>query len=106
MTNSMVSKNLRSAVVITSTFAALSAGIGIAAAQVVSDPPRLTFQNQGMRENNGHSWRDEARSYQPAQRARARESYSVYDMHGRRVGSDPDPTVRSQLAHDPGQGLD
>jgi len=106
MTNSMVSKNLRSAVVIASTFGALWVGTGITAAQVVSEQPRLTFQDQGIREDNGHSWRDEARSYQPAQRATAREPYSVYDIHGRRVGSDPDPTVRSQLAHDPGQGLD
>src|SRR5262245_28266992 len=32
--------------------------------------------------------------------------YSVYDVRGRYIGSDPDPTVRSQLARDPGQGLD
>ena len=29
---------------------------------------------------------------------------SVYDTRGRYVGSDPDPTVRSQLARDPTQG--
>jgi hypothetical protein len=28
-------------------------------------------------------------------------SYSVYDMRGHYVGSDPDPRIRSQLAHDP-----
>ena len=32
--------------------------------------------------------------------------YSVYDIRGVYVGSDPDPTVRSQLARDPGQGLE
>ena len=32
--------------------------------------------------------------------------YSVYDVRGRYVGSDPDPTVRSQLARDPPQGKD
>ena len=37
-------------------------------------------------------------------RPSARGSYSVYDIRGHRVGSDPDPTVRSQLAHDPSQG--
>jgi hypothetical protein len=42
-------------------------------------------------------------SYQPA-RPSARGSYSVYDIRGNRVGSDPDPTVRDQLAHDPSQG--
>jgi hypothetical protein len=31
-------------------------------------------------------------------------SSSVYDTRGHYVGSDPDPTVRSQLAHDPTQG--
>jgi hypothetical protein len=33
-------------------------------------------------------------------------SYDVYDTRGHYVGSDPDPTVRSQLSHDPGQGRD
>ena len=32
--------------------------------------------------------------------------YSVYDTRGVYIGSDPDPTVRSQLARDPRQGLD
>ena len=41
-----------------------------------------------------------------AQRPSARGSYSVYDTRGQYVGSDPDPTIRSQLAHDPGQGSD
>jgi len=40
-------------------------------------------------------------SYQ-AQRP-SRGSYSVYDIRGHRVGSDPDATVRSQIAHDPTQ---
>ena len=31
-------------------------------------------------------------------------SSSVYDTRGRYVGSDPDPTVRSQLSHDPTHG--
>src|SRR5262245_34644769 len=43
-------------------------------------------------------------SYRPAQRRSARGSYSVYDTSGNRIGSDPDPTVRDQLAHDPTQG--
>ena len=41
-------------------------------------------------------------SYQPF-RPSARGSYSVYDIRGNRVGSDPDATVRDQLAHDPTQ---
>jgi hypothetical protein len=32
--------------------------------------------------------------------------YSVYDTRGAYVGSDPDPRVRSQLGHDPTQGLE
>jgi hypothetical protein len=43
-------------------------------------------------------------SYRPAQRPSARGSYSVYDIRGNRIGSDPDATVRDQLAHDPTQG--
>jgi hypothetical protein len=30
--------------------------------------------------------------------------YSVYDIRGRYIGSDPDPLVRNQLARDPKQG--
>ena len=32
--------------------------------------------------------------------------YSVYDTRGQYVGSDPDPSVRSQLARDPTQGVE
>src|SRR5215467_2656860 len=32
--------------------------------------------------------------------------FSVYSVRGRYIGSDPDPRVRNQLAHDPTQGLD
>ena len=39
------------------------------------------------------------RTQRPSARA-----FSVYDTRGQYVGSDPDPTVRSQLAHDPTQG--
>jgi hypothetical protein len=31
-------------------------------------------------------------------------AYDVYDDRGQYVGSDPDPLVRDQLAHDPSQG--
>jgi hypothetical protein len=41
--------------------------------------------------------------YQPVRPA-ARGSYSVYDIRGNRLGADPDPTVRDQLARDPTQG--
>ena len=42
-------------------------------------------------------------SYRPV-RPSARGSYSVYDIRGNRIGSDPDPDVRNQLARDPTQG--
>jgi len=32
--------------------------------------------------------------------------FSVYDIRGRYVGSDPDPRIRDQLRRDPSQGLD
>ena len=32
--------------------------------------------------------------------------YSVYDVRGAYIGSDPDPSVRSQLAQDPTQGAE
>jgi len=31
-------------------------------------------------------------------------SNDVYDVRGRYIGTDPDATVRDQLAHDPSQG--
>jgi hypothetical protein len=46
------------------------------------------------------------RSYRATQRPSARGSYDVYDIRGHYVGSDPDPTIRDQLARDPGQGSD
>ena len=32
--------------------------------------------------------------------------YSVYDIRGQYIGSDPDPHVRNQLARDPTQGME
>jgi Ni/Co efflux regulator RcnB len=37
------------------------------------------------------------------QQRRASRNQDVYDIRGRYVGSDPDPTVRAQLANDPTQ---
>jgi Ni/Co efflux regulator RcnB len=37
------------------------------------------------------------------QRRSANPTNDVYDIHGQYVGSDPDPTIRSQLASDPSQ---
>jgi hypothetical protein len=37
---------------------------------------------------------------------RAPYPYSVYDVRGSYIGSDPDPRVRNQLARDPSQGGD
>jgi hypothetical protein len=42
-------------------------------------------------------------SYRPV-RPSASGSYSVYDTSGHRIGADPDPNVRDQLARDPSQG--
>ena len=41
---------------------------------------------------------------QQQQRRSANPSNDVYDVHGQYVGSDPDPTIRAQLANDPTQG--
>jgi hypothetical protein len=40
---------------------------------------------------------------QDQQRRSANPTNDVYDIHGQYVGSDPDPTIRSQLANDPSQ---
>jgi len=37
------------------------------------------------------------------QRHSANRTNDVYDIHVQYVGSDPDPTIRSQLANDPSQ---
>jgi Ni/Co efflux regulator RcnB len=39
----------------------------------------------------------------PDQRRSANRTNDVYDIHGQYVGSDPDPTIRAQLANDPSQ---
>ena len=40
---------------------------------------------------------------QDQQRRSVNPSNDVYDIHGLYIGSDPDPTIRSQLASDPSQ---
>jgi len=40
------------------------------------------------------------------QRRSANNANDVYDIRGQRVGTDPDPTIRSQLASDPTQATD
>jgi hypothetical protein len=45
---------MRSKLLIASIFAGLLTGSGIAAAQVVDDPPGSAFQTQGIRENLGY----------------------------------------------------
>ena len=42
-------------------------------------------------------------SYTPIAAHSAHRNWDVY-VNGRYVGRDPDPTIRSQLAHDPCQG--
>ena len=37
------------------------------------------------------------------QRRTANHTTDVYDVRGQYVGSDPDPTIRAQLANDPSQ---
>ena len=37
----------------------------------------------------------------PQQRRSANSANDVYDIRGQLVGSDPDPTIRAQLANDP-----
>jgi len=45
----------------------------------------------------------QAYTTQDQQRHSANPRNDVYDIHGGYVGSDPDPTIRSQLANDPTQ---
>jgi Ni/Co efflux regulator RcnB len=40
---------------------------------------------------------------QDQQRRSVNPSNDVYDIHGQYVGTDPDPTIRNQLANDPSQ---
>ncbi len=43
---------------------------------------------------------------QQQQRRSTNRSQDVYDVRGQYVGSDPDPTVRAQIANDPNQAGD
>lgn len=46
----------------------------------------------------------QAYTAQPHQQRRSTSpAHDVYDIHGQYVGSDPDPTIRAQLANDPTQ---
>src|SRR5215475_9937358 len=60
---------LRSKLLMVSTFAALLAGTGMAAAQVVDNPPGSAFQDQGIRDDEGvppsgePSWQRNAPGY-------------------------------------------
>jgi len=76
---------------------------------VGDNPPGSPFQDQGIRHDKAFrslASPDAESSDQGARRSSARGSYNVYGPRGRYVGTDPDPRVRDQLAHDPGQGLD
>ena len=42
-------------------------------------------------------------SPQDQQRRSVNPTHDVYDIHGQYLGSDPDPTIRNQLANDPSQ---
>jgi hypothetical protein len=53
MSNRMLKENLRSNILIASIVAGLVAMTGVAAAQVVDDPPGSAFQTQGIREWDG-----------------------------------------------------
>jgi hypothetical protein len=53
MTSKTLNQNPASKLLITSILAAFLAGTGLAAAQVVDDPPGSAFQTQGIREANG-----------------------------------------------------
>jgi Ni/Co efflux regulator RcnB len=48
----------------------------------------------------------QTRTTQVQQQQQRRSANDVYDIRGQRVGSDPDPTVRAQLANDPTQSGD
>jgi hypothetical protein len=53
---------------------------------------------------NAYARQTQTYSRQQARRPSAHRSSNVYGTDGRYIGSDPDPDVRNQLAHDPGQG--
>jgi hypothetical protein len=53
---------------------------------------------------NAYARQTQTNSRQQAWRPSSHQSSSVYGTDGQRIGSDPDPDVRNQLAHDPSQG--
>jgi Ni/Co efflux regulator RcnB len=48
----------------------------------------------------------QARTTQVQQQRRTANPNDVYDIRGQRVGTDPDPTIRAQIANDPTQAGD
>jgi len=66
--------------------------------------PALAQQTQTRAPHRERTVAPQAYTAQDQQQRRSNSrSNDVYDIHGNYVGSDPDPTIRSQLANDPTQ---
>jgi hypothetical protein len=74
-----------------------SYGFGSAYAQV---PPPAAYRSYGF---NAYAQGSTPSTYD-LYGYRSPYPYSVYDVRGQYIGSDPDPRVRNQLARDPTQG--
>jgi Ni/Co efflux regulator RcnB len=77
----------------------------VALVVVVATP--VLAQTQDRTQQRTRVEAQQARTTQAQQQRRsANNANDVYDIRGHRVGADPDPTIRAQIANDPTQAGD
>ena len=77
----------------------------VALVALVATPVLAQTNNRAQQRARAEASQTQTTQAQPQRRAATR-SQDVYDIRGRYVGSDPDPTIRAQLANDPTQAGD
>ena len=88
-------------------FAALAIAVTLATPALSQTADRSAQGNQ-LRTNDSYYGQSQGYSNERTNRVRQQRSTNsrndVYGLRGEYLGSDPDPTIRSQLERDPSQG--
>src|SRR5262245_9305116 len=75
----------------------------VALVVLVATPALAQTRDREPHRNRAQASQAYVTQQQHQQRRSANPANDVYDIHGNYVGSDPDPTIRHQLANDPTQ---
>jgi Ni/Co efflux regulator RcnB len=78
----------------------------VALVTVIATPVLAQTQDRTQQRTRVEAQQARTTQVQQQQRRSANNANDVYDIRGQRVGSDPDPTIRAQLANDPTQAGD